>query len=517
MRIERTKNAVRNIVFGVILKLYQIVAPFILRTAMIYFLGMEYLGLNSLFTSILSVLNLAELGVGTAMVFSMYKPIAEDNKEEICALMQLYKVYYRIIGIVVLIGGIVVTPFLTCLVKGDIPADINIYLIFALNLMSTVLSYWLYAYKSCLFSAHQRGDITSKISMIISTLTYVLQFIVLFLFRNYYVYLMVGIITQIVQNVMSAAYASRLYPEYQAKGVLSDAKRKDINQRARDLFTSKVGGVVLNSADTIVISAFLGITVLAIYNNYYYIMSSVIGFLEIIFYACTAGIGNSIITETKEKNYNDFGTLTFLIAWVACVCSCCFLNLYQPFLYIWMNGDVNKMLPFEIVICLCVYFFVYELNRVANVYKDAAGIWHEDRFRPIVTAMVNLVLNLILVQYIGLFGILLSTVIATVVVNCPWLYSKLFKTVFEQRRLKSYVGRVLTYSGICFLVVSCSYFVCRNINVDGIIGLFIRLVTSTVISNVLLVIVYYRLPEFQRAKGLVFGIINRFKRKEEKA
>ena len=184
MRIERTKNAVRNIVFGVILKLYQIVAPFILRTAMIYFLGMEYLGLNSLFTSILSVLNLAELGVGTAMVFSMYKPIAEDNKEEICALMQLYKVYYRIIGIVVLIGGIVVTPFLTCLVKGDIPADINIYLIFALNLMSTVLSYWLYAYKSCLFSAHQRGDITSKISMIISTLTYVLQFIVLLIVRG---------------------------------------------------------------------------------------------------------------------------------------------------------------------------------------------------------------------------------------------------------------------------------------------------------------------------------------------
>lgn len=182
-----------------------------------------------------------------------------------------------------------------------------------------------------------------------------------------------------------------------------------------------------------------------------------------------------------------------------------------------MNGDANKMLPFEIVICLCVYFFVYELNRVANVYKDAAGIWHEDRFRPIVTAMANLVLNLILVQYIGLFGILLSTVIATVVVNCPWLYSKLFKTVFEQRRLKNYVGRVLTYSGICFLVVACSYFVCQNINVDGIIGLFIRLVTSTVISNVLMIIVYCRLPEFKRAKGLVFGIINRFKRKEEKA
>ena len=163
MRIERTKNATRNIVFGVILRIYQIVVPFIMRTAMIYYLGVQYLGLNSLFASVLSVLTLAELGVGSAMVFSMYKPIAEDDTKTICALMQLYKVYYRIIGLIIAIIGLVITPFIPHLIHSDLPEGLNIYVLYMLHLASTVLSYWLFAYKNCLLRAHQRNDITNNI------------------------------------------------------------------------------------------------------------------------------------------------------------------------------------------------------------------------------------------------------------------------------------------------------------------------------------------------------------------
>lgn len=510
MKIERTKNAVRNMGFGVALKLYQIVMPFVLRTAMIYFLGIEYLGLNSLFTSILSVLNLAELGVGAAMVFSMYKPIAEDDTETICALMRLYKIYYRIIGLVVLMSGLIVMPFLSYFISGDVPADINIYVIFGLNLISTVLSYWMFAYKSCLFSAHQRGDITSKVSIFSCTATYLLQFIVLFVVQNYYVYLGVGIITQVIQNIISALLATKMYPQYQAHGRLQIEIKKDIDQRVKDLFTSKIGGIVLNSADTIVISAFLGITTLAIYNNYYYIMNSVIGFIDIIFYACTAGIGNSIITETKEKNYRDFSTLTFIIAWISSVCTCCFLNLYQPFMTIWMNNNEELILNFSIVVCLCVYFFVYELNRVANAYKDAAGIWHVDRFRPLVTAMVNLVLNVILVQFISLFGVLISTIIATVVVNCPWLYSKLFSTVFEHERMKDYVKHVIKYVIVTIISSLGTYFGCYFIPVDGLGLLFVRLFICIIISNAVLYLLLRKSREFKIAKNIVIRIMRHF-------
>ena len=279
---------------------------------------MQYLGLNSLFSSILQVLNLAELGIGSAMVYSMYKPIAEDDNITICALMNLYKIYYRVIGLVIAVGGLIIVPFLSNLVKMDtVPEGINIYMLYLLNLGSTVLSYWLFAYKNSLLTAHQRVDVISKVTIITNTIQYILQLMVLVLFRNYYYYIIILLLVQIATNIMTAVVVNRMYPYYQAKGMLAKSQIKEINARVRDLFTAKLGGVIVNSADTIVISTFLGLTVLAIYQNYYFVMTSVIGIIYVIFNACTAGIGNSIIIETKEKNFKDLQKLTFLIAWIS--------------------------------------------------------------------------------------------------------------------------------------------------------------------------------------------------------
>ena len=161
--------------FGVVAKIYNLLLPFVMRTLLIYTLGMAYTGLNSLFTSILSVLSLAELGVGSAMTFSMYKPIAEDDTATVCALMQLYKIYYRVIGLVILVAGTAITPALPFFIKKDVPADINIYILYAINLLTTVLSYWLFAYKNCILYAHQRNDIGDKIGLVINTVKYGLQ------------------------------------------------------------------------------------------------------------------------------------------------------------------------------------------------------------------------------------------------------------------------------------------------------------------------------------------------------
>ena len=194
MKFNRTKNASRNIFFGIMQRMYQIVVPFAMRTAMIYLLGVQYLGLDSLFASVLSVLNLAELGVGSAMVYSMYEPIVNDDKERICALMRMYKIYYRIIGLVVLVGGLILCPFVPKLISGNVPNGINIYILFLLNLAATVISYWLFAYKNCLLQAYQRSDVVSKIMLLVNTVRYVLQFLLLFIFHNYYYYLIVYIL-----------------------------------------------------------------------------------------------------------------------------------------------------------------------------------------------------------------------------------------------------------------------------------------------------------------------------------
>lgn len=170
MKIERTKNATRNIIFGLVQRIYITFVPFLMRTAMIYIMGVQYLGLSSLFTSILQVLNLAELGVSHAMVYSMYKPIADDDGNKICALMRLYKIYYRIIGAVIGGIGFILTPFVPMLVKGDLPGGLNIYILYLLNLGATVLSYWLFAYKNSLLIAHQRGDKIQKYLLLLQLL-----------------------------------------------------------------------------------------------------------------------------------------------------------------------------------------------------------------------------------------------------------------------------------------------------------------------------------------------------------
>ena len=501
MKIERTKNASRNIVFGIVLKIYQIAIPFLMRTAMIYFMGVQYLGLNSLFTSILQVLNLAELGVGGAMVYSMYKPIAEDDETTICALMRLYRLYYRVIGLVIAVVGLLLTPFIPNLINGDLPPELNIYVLYLLNLAVTVLSYWLFAYKNSLLQAHQRTDVTSKVTLVTNTIQYGLQFLVLVTIKNYYIYVLFSLATQALTNIVTAIVATKMYPDYHPVGKLPKAQVQDINHRIRDLFTSKLGNVIVNSADTVVVSAFLGLIMLAIYQNYYYILTSVIGFVGIVFQSCTAGIGNSVIVETEEKNFNDLKKFTFLISWIAGFCTCCLLCLYQPFMEIWVGEDL--MLGFSAVICFCIYYFIYEINQLLNTYKDASGIWHEDRFRPLVTAGANLGMNLIMVQFWGIYGVLLSTVLSTLFVGMPWLLHNLFTVLFDKKHLPEYLKSLLLYVLVVFISCVGCYFICQLFHFGNWLTLIVRIVICCLVPNIIYFVAYRKRIEFKQCLQLL--------------
>lgn len=501
MKIERSKNAGRNILFGTFLKVYQIIIPFVMRTVMLYYLGEQYLGLSSLFTSVLQVLNLAELGVGSAMVYSMYRPIADNDSTTICALMKLYRLYYRVIGLIIAVAGLLLTPFIPKLISGSVPDNLSIYALYLLNLGATVLSYWLFAYKNSLLQAHQRTDIVSKVTLFTSTVLYGSQLFILIVLKNYYLYVIATLASQALTNIITAVVVDRMFPNYHPKGKLSKDVVRGINQRIKDLFTAKIGGVVVNSADNVVISAFLGLTQLAIYQNYYFILKSIIGFIALIFVACTAGIGNSIVVETKEKNYNDLKKFTFIIAWIAGFCCCCFLCIYQPFMKLWVGEKL--MLNYSAVVCFVVYFFVYEINQLLNTYKDAAGIWHEDRFRPLVTAAVNLVLNLILVQIIGIYGVILCTVLSMVFVGMPWLLHNLFTVLFDKKQLWTYVKDLFQYVAVTIAVCCISYFICSCVQVEGIIEIVINLVVCIIVPNVIFLFIYRKKKEFTESVILV--------------
>ena len=500
MEMNRSRNATRNIIFGVILKIYQLVLPFAMRTIIMYELGVKYLGLNSLFTSILQVLNLAELGVGSAMVFSMYKPIAQEDSKTICVLMKLYKIYYRVIGLGVLAAGLVLLPFIPKLIAGDVPDGINIYVLYLLNLLATVFTYWLFAYKNSILQAHQRQDVVSKVTIVTDTCKYILQIGMLFAFHNYYYYVCVLLLSQIFNNILTAIVSNKLYPQFQAEGKLPKETVKEINQKIKDLFTSKLGFTIVSSADTVVISAFLGLEALAIYQNYYYIINAVMGFVAIVYSSITAGVGNSMIVYDTEKNYRDYRIFTFLACWITAFCVSCFSGLFQPFMKLWMGKDL--LLPYPLVILLCVYFWVYEYIMMASVYKDAEGIWHEDRFRPLLSGLVNLSLNLLTVKFLGLYGIVLSTIISMVVISAPWITSNIFKLIFK-KSAKEYVVKLGYYLLTAIVATTVTNIIIKFIPDNGWLWFVVKAAVCVVVSNSIIFMMLLKVSEFSDAVSLI--------------
>lgn len=501
MKIDRTKNAVRNIAAGFGLRIYQTVVPFLMRTVMIHCMGVEYLGLNSLFSSILHILNLAELGVGVAMVFSMYKPVAEDDAPKICALMRLYRRYYRLIGLFIGLVGLILTPFVPRLISGEVPQGINVYVLYLLNLGATVVSYWLFAYRNCLLAAHQRRDVSSVITIITSTVQNLLQLFILIWMKDYYLYVIVLLLGTALNNVVTGIVTMRMYPQYRPEGALDAAETKQINGKIRDLFTAKLGTVVLLYADTIVMSAFLGLTVLAVYQNYYFILSAVLAVIEMMIGSITAGLGNSFVTESKEKNYRDLLKFTFLFLWMTGVCVCCFLALYQPFMEIWVGAEL--MLPLGMVVCFAVYFYVYTLNRLLSIYKDAAGLWHQDRFNPLVSAAVNLALNLLTVKAMGLYGVQLATVVAVGCISIPWQLHNLFTLFFDRSQFGGFarlLGKFVLLTAVAGAGVAV---VCAQIHLRPWVTLGLSLLICLAASNLIFFLVLRRDAQFRPAVQFV--------------
>lgn len=502
----RVSNVLRNTAFGVLYRLVQTIVPFFMRTVLIYYLGVEYAGLNSLFTSVLQILNFAELGISSAMNFALYKPIAEQDTKKINALLSAYRKYYFYIGLVVLLAGAVLVPFLPYLVKKDLPDDVNLYVLYAIYLFQNVFSYWMYSYRSSLLEAHQRNDILSKINLCLDCIRFALQFVVLILYRNYYAYIVLQLGFQVIYQMVTYRFVKKNYPDYRPEGELSKEDKLTIRQRVKDIVTSKLGAVILNSSDTVVISAFLGLSVLAIYQNYFFLLSAVIALIGMGLNGARASIGNSIVLESKEKVYRDFKTITFILSWVVCVCTCCFLCLFQPFMELWMGEEL--LMEFSVVICLCIYFYLYEYNQLFNLYKDAAGLWHEDRLRPLLTSLTNLVMNLILVQFIGLYGVVLSTVLSMLFVGMPWLLHNVF-TYLLKTSLKEFLKPLLGYTLLAVVCGAACHLICKNITLQPLLELPVKGFIAVVVPSAAYLLLFFKTEEFGRLLAIIKKLIRK--------
>ena len=493
MKLEKSKNAKRNIFAGLVNNIVKIVLPFLIRTVTIKTIGTDYLGLSNLFTSILSVLSVTELGFSNAIVFNMYKAIANDDEETICSLLNYYKKVYRIIGLIILVAGLTIIPFLSSFIHGSYPDDINLTLLYLIYLINSVLSYSLFAYYSSLLNAFQRNDIISNINSILSISQYACQALILLVLKNYYLYVVMLPVFTIVNNLCSAYFARKLYPSYTCKGRLDKQILSDIKVKVGGMMITKLQAISRNSFDSIYISSFLGLTYSAIYSNYYFIMISIVGILYIIINSITAGVGNSIASESIEKNYLDMTKMNYIYMWISGWCTICLFCLYQPFMKLWL-GD-SMMFPNSVMILFCVYFYSLKLGDIRSVYLEGNGLWWENRYKAIFESLANLILNFVLGKYFGVYGILIATIITILVINYGYGSRIVFKHYFGMDLINDYYSKNTRYAVTTLIIAGITYLTCFLVP-NNYVGFIVKGMICVVIPNLLYILFYRNSIEF---------------------
>ena len=501
----RTQHARRNIITSVINKLVIMLSSFIMRTVLIKYLGEVYLGLDSLFVSILEILSLTELGIGSAMVYSMYKPLAENDTAAVCALLKLYRTVYRWIAVIMVILGLIITPFLPMIVKKDLPSDVNLYVLFFINLSNTVLSYMLFAYRSSLFTADQRSSVNNNIYSIFKIGGTAVQIIAIIIFRNYYFYCIVLPLTTIVKNLATYIISIKMYPQYKCEGSVPKSEIDAIKKRCAGMFLHKLSFVFRNSLDSIVLSAFLGLTILAKYNSYYYIINAISGIMILVSNSVTASVGNSIVVESKEKNYRDFNKLQMLYMALTSWLTVCLVACTQPFIKLWLGEKM--MFGDGIMFIFCVYFFSTHFIRVCHLYRQAAGLWWQDRYRPIVETVSNLVLNILFVRWFGVSGVMFSTIFCMVCIEGTWGTRILFKHYFTEEKQSKYMLKLLWSWILTAIAGAITYLICTKIPLEGIPALIVFGIIGSVISVTIFAAGSCFLPEFKDAFAFALHIV----------
>lgn len=497
----RTKYSIKNSFYSFMCYLISFVFGFLSQTIFIKILGIEYTGLNNLFSNVISFLNLFEFGFGSALTYILYKSVAENNKEEIKSIVKFSsKIYKYIIGIIFVLG-MILFPFIKLFIK-EVSIDINIYIVYLLFLMSTLVTYFL-AYKRSVIIAHQKNYVIKIIQIIYIFILKTVQLMIIYFTKNYYLFLVVRIIFIVLENLFISHRANKDYPYLKEKNIdkLDSNIEKSIKDRVKALFIHKASYMVSNFADNIFISSFFGLTIYGLYSNYYLIIYYVDSFFRNIFTAVGSSIGNLLVEKNKSKSYDIFCRVRFLIFWIVLFTSVCLINLIEPFISIWLGG--NYLLGKMTLVVLVINYYQEVMGIAYKLFKDGAGIWIEDKYVAILQVVSNVIISFILIKLIGFSGIFIGTIISSCLI---WFYSFpkfIYNKLFGKDYL-SYLIRVIKSILLFIFVSSITYFLNSFVSVSNMIFDFgIRLLICIIVPNVILLIIYHRSYEFKYYLNLI--------------
>lgn len=509
----RLKKSFRNLSVGIVYQVSCLFLNFITRTIFIHELGAEYLGINGLFTNILTFLSLAELGIGNAIVYSMYKPLAKKDIQKLTALMNFYRKMYRIIAIIIFVIGVALIPFLPYLVKTEtvIPNLTLYYFLFLLNSMSS----YLFAYKSSIIIADQQVYITKVYALIFLILQFILQVSILYLTHNYVLYLLAQIICTFGNNIACAIKAKKKYPFIAEKGELSKKEKKDIFSNVKSIFIYKISGTIVNNSDNILISIMLGTIVVGYYSNYFLIVSALTGLIDVLFTSVNASIGNINAEDNTLKKYQIFNVLNFLSFWIFGYFYVGLMLLFNDFITLWIGTEF--VLSGPVVFTIVLNFYILGILNPVWIYRDTTGLFRDTRTVSMVLAILNLVLSIIFGHFFGLFGILFATAISRIFTTF-WFYPlMLYKKIFKRSAIEYFVYQLKYFLLVVFAFI-VSYLFTRGISDINIWNFILKGIILTIVTNFLFFICLCKTDEWKYIddvifKKLVLNVKKFFKRK----
>ena len=494
----RVKNSLINITAGIGNQLIITMLSFISRTVFINSLGIEYLGVNGLFTNILMMLTLAEAGIGTSIMYSLYKPIAENDYEKINRLMKLYRSAYLVIALVVTLLGLSLLPFLDTIVKDtSIP---HLHIIFLIFLLNTVTPY-LFSYKNSFLSVNQKGYIVTVAFAISSIISTCLKIGILYYSANYILFLIIDSIITLTTAITLTTLANKKYPYLKKKvtGKLDAETKGGIIKNVKAIVLQNIGSYLVLGTENILISTFVSVAAVGLYSNYKMLVDIARTFINQVFSNLYHSVGNLVSSESEEKIYSVYKVMLLLTFWMYSLLTILLYVLIQPFITLWIGKSF--LMSNGVLIILLLLFFERGMRNPISTVKTTAGIFHEDRFVPLAQAAIGLILSIGLVRVLGIQGVFIGSLISSMAMpfwTTPYLvYKKVFRlSVADHYRKYAY------YVVVGMSAFAVAYFTSEFIHANSFLYLIARGLIVFTSINIFYIIMFHRKEEF----GYLLGI-----------
>lgn len=489
---SRTEYSMVNTSVAFIAQITAILMGFFTRVVFTHTLSEGYVGINGLFTDILNILSLSELGVGTAITYALYGPIAQKDTKKQQILMRMFRTFYRITAAVVLVAGLCLIPFLNVLMKNRPDVD-HLLLIYLLYLLNSVISYLL-IYKKTLVDAHQMNYLTVINHNGFLVIQDILQIIILLTTKNFILFLLAAVVCTITANIAMSKQADRLFPYLKetCEEKLPENERKDIIKNVKAMLMHKIGEVAVNNTDNLLISGFVGVISAGVYSNYYLVIGSVRQVLDQALQGVTASVGNLGATEDGKKVRHVFADLFFIGQWMFGFAGICLLEMLNPFVELAFGKQY--LFTEDIVLILCINFFVTGTRRAVLIFKESMGLFWYDRYKSLIEAVLNLAISILLVENLGIAGVFLGTLCSTLLTSFWVEPYVLYRHRFHENPVRfflKYAWHLMVMAAVWGLTHVC----CRWYE-GGVLGnLLVRFVICMVVPNVLLLLCYCRTAE----------------------